>query len=455
MEQRRTDCHPGIHFGTGSGLRPAARRVSFGGSIPDRPILYAGTSTMTSSSPAPDREPSGPDIPCSGRTDILVAWFMAVVIVILTWTLHAIAVPRLGPVLPDAIDLATVALLAAIAITLLAGAAGARATLQWVRLGPAALRMDPWPAGVGGEAGGVIVLNARPSLRNDYEVSLQCVERRRTGSGSNRSWSERVLWENQGRPTAEADSRGTRLTVRFRVPAERPASLDEGDRRIVWRLYLLARFGRSRFERCFTLPLTDQPATGSRRLSRYPFSPDIASPASLAAARVRESMVAEGTRFLFPAGRSVGAAAGFGLFALMVGATGGGFYYYGQIAPGSAPPLPLTLVLLAIAALLALPALWLPLASLQVTAGPGGLAVRRRWAGIPLWHRTLAGQEISDLDADIHMQARRGGGPHHVFYRLHAVTDDGRRLLCGERLPGRPMIDLYRKRLLAALGRRA
>jgi hypothetical protein len=166
-------------------------------------------------------EGTGATIHCSGRAELAATWFISLFLVGFIWMLWFVFVAQ-PPALPRGIEtqaFRTAITVAAVLVTLAAAGVVLTATRNWRLLGPARLQMDPFPAGVGGEAGGVIQLAARFGAQDRVALALQCIRRRRSGSGRNSSWHETVLWEQEGLPHMEAAGRGTRLVMRFPIPA--------------------------------------------------------------------------------------------------------------------------------------------------------------------------------------------------------------------------------------------
>lgn len=395
----------------------------------------------------------GPQISCSGRGELIGTCFVAIMVTAAAWMLlppleeHAWRLPYRLPFAlaqygPKAL---------ALAVTLLAALAVLRAMLDWRKLGPATLTMDPWPAGLGGELGGVIQLATRPASGDRIALVLQCIRRRRSGTGRNSSWQETVLWEDEGLPVIEAGARGGRLVLRFPLPVDHPASETSGNEQIHWRLYLEADLGRHHLKRSFTVPVDAQPGS-STSLTTYPLTPSRPITESLPPREVREIRERGGTTFLFPAFRHLRVALSWAIFGLgFFGLTGGFMLWLWLTGDRDAPPVMFPVVFLLVGTLTLLPLFWLPF-SMRVTATPEGLTVRRHWLGMPVGHRQLGAHEISSFATHSGNQIRIGDGRQEVRYHLLALSDSGRRIRCSAGLPGQTLIRLYETRLRRALG---
>jgi len=398
------------------------------------------------------RDDTGATIHCSGRAELAATWIVSLFLVGFIWMLWFIFREQ-PPALPRGVEahwFHPVATAVAVLVTLAAAGVVLAATRNWRLLGPARLQMDPFPAGPGGEVGGVIELAARPGAQDRVVLALQCIRRRRSSSGRNSSWHETVLWEDEGMPYIEAAGRGTRLVMRFPIPAEQPPSRHGGDEQVVWRLYLEADLAGRTLRRQFTLPVGDRP-NPARALQSYPLTPSRPVEKHLPGQWVRETRQAGWTVFRFPAFRHLKATlslAGFGL--LFFGVTGGVMLWMNLTGQRGDPPLVFPIVLLVFAFLMVLPVFWLPF-SLHVSASPEGLRIRRYWLGLPVGSRQLARAELSGFSTKSGNQVRFGNQRQEIFYHLVAQTADGRKRRCSAGLPGPAAIQRYEEQLKAAL----
>ncbi len=135
-----------------------------------------------------------------------------------------------------------------------------RAWLRLRRFGTSALALERVPIGLGGGWRGSIRVPARVELDGEFHLDLSCVERYRSGTGRNRSTSERILWQNEWtvpRSRCAFAAGITTIPVEIAVPAEQPAtSVDDGDR-ITWRLDVSAVCPGPDYWSRFALPVFD------------------------------------------------------------------------------------------------------------------------------------------------------------------------------------------------------
>ncbi|MGZ5029573.1 MAG: hypothetical protein ACXV8I_03100, partial [Methylobacter sp.] len=113
-----------------------------------------------------------------------------------------------------------------------------KTTLEWRRFGATPMTMAPFPGSIGGDVGGEIIVNIPYQSAMAFEVTLSCINSYVSGSGNNRSRSEKVIWQDKGYAEAQPAMRGVRLQYRFEVPNGLPASEEHGDNYHFWRLSL-------------------------------------------------------------------------------------------------------------------------------------------------------------------------------------------------------------------------
>lgn len=133
-------------------------------------------------------------------------------------------------------------------------------TREYLRYGRVELLMDPYPAAIGGQMGGTLVV---PGLRPaevlaqgaEVTVSLECLYSFVSGAGKNRTRKENILWAERGTPLIETAGQGVRLAFRFDLPDELPeADTERGSQYHFWRLSVKADIEGVDFERRFDIP---------------------------------------------------------------------------------------------------------------------------------------------------------------------------------------------------------
>ncbi|MCB1035804.1 MAG: hypothetical protein KDD47_18425, partial [Acidobacteria bacterium] len=133
---------------------------------------------------------------------------------------------------------------------------------------------------IGGPLRGVIRIPSRlPQPEEGFLIRLSSIRKTRTGSGKNRSTSERVLWQDQlvlDRPLTGNALSGTVLPVLFAIPYDAEESNSENtDRQTIWRLEVEAEIPGVDLDQSFEVPVfrTDASSEGfvleEGRLAEY------------------------------------------------------------------------------------------------------------------------------------------------------------------------------------------
>ena len=133
-------------------------------------------------------------------------------------------------------------------------------TRAYRHYGTVELVMTPYPAAIGGQMGGTILV---PRLRAqdlitpgaEVTVTLECIYTYVSGSGKNRSRVERILWAERGTPRVEAAGPGVRLAFSFDLPKDLPeADAERSSRYHFWRLSVKADIEGVDLERQYDIP---------------------------------------------------------------------------------------------------------------------------------------------------------------------------------------------------------
>lgn len=174
----------------------------------------------------------------------------------LFWNL--ISWPMLIPLL-DAYDEGNTAALIGLVfpgVGLLLFGAAAQAVLKWRKFGVSTFEMASVPGVIGSTLEGVLHLPAGVPSHTDLHLSLDCVERTTSGSGKNRSTSERLLLQDVQRVRLERrDPAGARVPVRFGIPADAQSTHDGPGRSILWRVQARASIPGLDYDAQFEAPV--------------------------------------------------------------------------------------------------------------------------------------------------------------------------------------------------------
>ena len=264
-------------------------------------------------------------INCSQRLTVISAWVFASL-----WNL--IATPCLIQVPDEVLKKENYAALFAllfplVGIGLLAWAI--RATILYRKFGTSVLELAYVPGEIGGRLEGIVHVETGLSPEEGFQLKLTCLQRCTSGTGKNRSTTERVLWEETAvmdRELLEGDSERSAVPVSFEIPRDaRPSSTTTSNSQIIWQLEMIADAPGIDYKSLFDVPVF---ASGAPQVET---TSDIAKafrrPDLPADVRRRDSRIAVaplpggGKEFSFPAARNPGAAVGLSLFSVLWGST--------------------------------------------------------------------------------------------------------------------------------------
>lgn len=90
---------------------------------------------------------------------------------------------------------------------------------QWSAFGLLSMTLDPYPASIGGEAGGFLELPVAWRSGYDFSVTLNCIHHTITRSSKNSSHHQKVVWKSFAAVDYEASEQGIRL--KFKTPIDK------------------------------------------------------------------------------------------------------------------------------------------------------------------------------------------------------------------------------------------
>lgn len=395
-------------------------------------MLWYGLRGRRQASPLPGEKPwlsrpewAGPEIRSNARFAMYVSWFFAVF-----WNL--IAIPTGFLTLREFLDGNRPAILGLlfplVGVGLVAWAL--KETGSWRRFGQTRLVMDPYPGAIGGQVGGKLAVRMPYDAAVRFKVTLSCLYSRITGSGKNRRRSERLVWQREGYAHARPHADGTELEILFDVDHDLPAS-DFQDKSAyhLWRLMVEAPLPGVDLVRSFEIPVfpTGEPAGQVKRLS---------TGHRLAAedrARAIEEVldihrIPGGVELYFPAFRHPGAR--------LAGIVGGlVFLGIGVLTGGTDIPKAFRLLFGVVGGAITLACLYNLLVSLRVRIDRSGLEVRRRLLGLPAGGRSVPRHNLRSL-ALKQSYSSSSGKKHTEYFKVQAITGDGKRIKVGHNLAG-------------------
>lgn len=156
---------------------------------------------------------------------------------------NAISFPLAIFIIPQALrdgEYAALLILLFPAVGLLLAAWAVVAALRWRRYGVSVFQMTKVPGVIGGPLEGVIYTNVHIRPEEGFKLTLNCINRRVTGSGKNRNTRETVLWEDSRllqRELLEKDTTRSAIPVLFSIPFDCQQTNEENPNdSIFWRL---------------------------------------------------------------------------------------------------------------------------------------------------------------------------------------------------------------------------
>jgi len=240
---------------------------------------------------------------------------------------NAIAIPMSAIVLNEAVlgdgDRKGLIVLLFPAVGLLLIAWAAYLVIQWRKFGRSVFRMAEVPGVIGGKLSGVVEVPVNIRPEGGFHLTLNCINKRTTGSGKNRSTHEHVLWQDTrvvSRELYEDDPTRTAIPVAFGIPYDaRATDSSDSNNEIIWRLEAKAAVAGVDFHAQFDVPvfMTEASSPGFV-LDETPLAPYLAQSdplTGLAASGVRVTPLSGGgVRMEFPMARHKGLATGMTVF---------------------------------------------------------------------------------------------------------------------------------------------
>ena len=308
-----------------------------------------------------------------------------------------------------------------------------RRTLEWNRFGPAPLTLDPFPGSIGGHVGGTIEVNLPYDSNAQFSLTLSNLYSYVSGSGKNRSRTERAEWQDTQVAHVSSGAKGSRLSFRFDLPqdlSESTADQSE-DSYYIWRLNLKADLPGVDIDRDYEIPVY---ATGesSAQLSEFSIR-QARSAQNRIDVQVIEKLVevsyeAGGRVMRFPMGRNLLS----GFVGLIFGAifSGVGWYlvkYEGHLFIGGVFGL--------VGLLIVISAFYFVLNSLEVVQEGGDIRTVRRILGIPVKRGRMRRADFVRFAKNASSRSQ-SGRQHVIRYTISALDSDGQELLVGEGFKG-------------------
>lgn len=292
-----------------------------------------------------------------------------------------------------------------------------RFTRQWKRFGITPLTMDPFPGSVGGDVGGVIRVGVKYQSDMACRVTLSNIYSYVTGSGKNRSRSERVEWQDDGYAKIIAYADGVGLQFRFELPEGLKESEEHSDRYHFWRLNVVLEMEGTDLDRNFEIPVYQ---TGGRsRHIQINSSKEL--PGGTAAIRATDLLPvvsqANPVEWYYPMLRKPGRS----LVGLIFGGVfaGAGVFLWGEAATEGFMLYMMSSVFSLVGWGIVLGAIWSAFNSLRVTLQNNTVIASRAFLGVPVGRHVFEYGDILGIEASEGMKSQ-SGNKHHIEYSVIA-----------------------------------
>lgn len=320
--------------------------------------------------------------------------------------------------------------------------AALKATMEWRRFGTAPLTLDPFPAAIGGHAGGYVDVNLPYDPAARFEFTLTHIAGSYRRSGGKTRYREKAEWQDSLYAHTEAGPRGTRVFFQFNLPegaeesdAVTPDSMDA--ERHIWRLELHADLPGADFTRQYDIPVYNTAEKSSRSLPERERGMMQAKNAEILANAVKETIPlrfgGSGAELFYPAGRNIG----LGLSLLCFGLI---FAGAGAVAWLKADAYFIGGIFMTVGGLIVFSGFYSFGNSLQVTTDGVYLKTVRRIFGFPVLRRQLRKDLITDIVKHSSFQSQQGS-KITMSYEIRAIGNQGEKLTIAEGLKGASKAD--------------
>src|SRR5213594_3963896 len=201
-------------------------------------------------------------------------------------------------------------------------------TLRFWRFGVSWLELESGTATLGGPLRARIAAGRLPE-DSTVHLTLTCINRTASGSGSDRSTWEKVVWQEEqtvARENLQPGPEGEIVPVSFRLPFDAPPTTnDNPNDRILWRLEASARLAGVDYDEQFEVPVAA--ALPGKTPAREAEAASVPAPARPETSRILvEPEPSGGTRFILPARRNIRATLVIALFASIF--CGGALFFF-------------------------------------------------------------------------------------------------------------------------------
>jgi hypothetical protein len=320
-----------------------------------------------------------------------------------------------------------------------------RQTLKHRKYGVSVFELAHVPGVIGRGLGGVLHTTVALHPADGFQIKLTCLNRVVTGSGKNRSVSERIQWEEKAVVTnaqQDGDRGGMLIPIAFRIPSDVPQT-DESraDNKMIWRLEVTADVPGIDYHARFEVPVFKTELSTS--------APDVSSSELVSASldgfeqpadsRIRVTEQGRGLEIVFGRARNPGPAMGITVFTVIWTAVV--VFLLGSDAPFFFP-----LIFGLVDLLIIYWTLWMWLGISVVTANGDRVTVAR---GLLFASGTRHHDARSMRGVHVKVGMQSGNTP---FYRILFEDDRGKRIRAGWGIRDKREAEWLAQRLREATG---
>jgi hypothetical protein len=317
-----------------------------------------------------------------------------------------------------------------------------KVTRVWRRYGQSVFEMAAVPGAAGGTLEGLIELSTRLRPEHGLHLRLSCIRRSTTGTGKDRTTTEKILWQDEKwlRPDLPEPEGRTGIPVYFKLPASQPEStLGKGDG-IYWQLEASAKVPGPNFHASFEVPVFKVPETpvpADDPTAPYQMSVDEMRQQIHSCVRIND-LPEGGKEFVFPPARNRGLATGASVF-LFIWIAVVALMVWGRA------PLLLPCVFGVIGLLMAIFTFDLWFRRGRVVATPAQVQIEKAWLNFKK-QRTLKISEVANIAATVGATAG-----HAVYYDLKIRTRDRHEFTAAKNLASKPEADWLVRQMVTAV----
>ncbi|MDN3648034.1 DUF3592 domain-containing protein [Reinekea marina] len=312
------------------------------------------------------------------------------------------------------------------------------------KIGRSPLIMSPFPAGIGGYLGAKVLFNTDYDSLARYQVSLNCIHKYTTRSGSKSETKEVTRWHEEGFAYIErAQNNKTLLRFNINIPSKLPQT-SEGSDYHFWRLNIERISAGVKIKRSFTVPVHE--VENAQPTHQY-LAAEHPAMLELSVDRIDQLNAKDnGTEFevWFPRFSRIGERLASFLFGSVFVGSGYGVHLAGG-------PFIFPLIFIPIGGLFALHSLVTFLTEFRVMVRAEGVFRRSSLVGVYKKLKSLPVDSIASVDIQKAATWETSGANKRHYYSVQAKPKQGKGILLIDKVEGKESAEMIRDRFLSIL----